>query len=171
MLINEKHLQKLSLNFLYGCLENKELVRKHILGTGCERVAFDLDNNLVLKISKKMFVNDGEYYEGKQTNREIEIWKELNEEERKLFNPILFIGEFQSEQYIIVPRIKTFGASLSIDNLEDYVQSQEIDYDFSLLQALAELHSLDYYDMIENNDNFGFNHLGEFVVSDFGLLK
>lgn len=173
-------LLKLAYSVLEKCKTNREYEMNRTLGMGCERVAYTLSPGLVIKIAKHAFIGSIEdakedkmddrydYCEEWQTEKELEIWEKMTPEEKVLFNPILASGTIDGFPFTISPMVEVDVAGHY--NADEYCEVNEIDFNFRLLERVAEKYGLDYYDMVCNSSNFGLNKEGGFVVTDFGLL-
>lgn len=170
---------KLATEFLYKCKEDSVFEKAKRLGTGCERIAYEITEALVLKVRKDIFIptEESECYwddrydwsDEEQTEREIKIWEELSPEEKKLFNPILFHGEFMGYTFTICPKVEIAGDDY--EDLDEFLYGiGDHSFDLSLLQDISDRYELDAYDMVSNVQNFGKNKDGKAVITDFGLL-
>lgn len=168
---------------------NPDVGAKLSLGAGCERVAYKLNDELVVKIEKDIMYNkeaferligSQEVYkysrelwdstpEG-QTGAELDIYKNATEAEKKLLNPLLAHGKFKNGTYTVSPVVKT-GKILEYDNLYQLCNINELDFDFELLSEFCYKFDLDFDDIVDNKGNFGLNLKGEPVVIDFGLAS
>ncbi len=171
------------IEFLAKCDEGMLNEEDYILGTGCERIAYDLGDNLVLKIRKDLMLGnkDAEYAEShervwdycemNQTEAEVKMWEGFLDHQKTLFNPILASGKYLGDVFTIVPKMIAFGRDIEdrITNAIEYCEFNEINFDFEELDRIACKYDLDYCDMTSNLDNFGLNVNGDFVISDFGL--
>lgn len=172
-------LLKLAVLTLNECKYDERKANNRTLGTGCERIAYALNPGYIVKIAKHAFINMEldeddwddryDYSEEWQTEKEIEIWKQMSPEEQSLFSPIVAHGKFDSFPFIVSPMIDIIGG---IGNSAmDYCKKNEIEFDFDLLRSVAEKFDLDFYDMTENSNNFGITREGKLVITDFGLLN
>lgn len=167
---------------------NPRLAVKLSLGTGCERVAYKLDEQYAVKIPKDAMYNEkalsevkGESFEldlysrhlwdmsfEDQTDREIQLLESLTEDEAKLFNPILEIGEFQGNKFTISPLVE-IGRNIDCHDIEDLCKATGKSFNYDCLREVSKKFSLDYYDLTENSGNFGLNSNGDIVIIDYGL--
>lgn len=173
-------LLKLAYRVLEKCKSDRKYEENRTLGMGCERVAYALSTELVVKIAKHAFIGSPleddvdewderyDYSEEWQTEKELEIWDKLSDKEKTLFNPILANGEFSGFPFIISPLVEINEERFS--NAIDYAEREKIDFDFELLEKISKEYELDYTDMVENTSNFGLTREGKMVITDFGLL-
>lgn len=176
-------LLKLAYEVLKKCKEDSRYEGRLVLGTGCERIAYKLNDDYVLKIAKHAFIEATEdeddrygldddrydYCEEWQTEREIEIWEKMSTEEQSLFNPIVASGKFEGYPFIVSPYVEIEGYGR--DSAMVYCKQNELRFDFELLTRVAKKFTLDFYDMTENSSNFGLTKDGKLVVTDFGLTE
>lgn len=172
-----KELLKLAYDFLTKCQSDEEFEEEARLGMGCERIAYKLNDDYVVKIAKNAFCNYDldecewddryDYSEEGQTEEEIHIWEQLTPEEKSLFNPIVASGKFYSLPFTVMPMVKIVNGG---SNAEEVCKKNEINFDFNLLRDISDRFELDFWDMVDNTSNFGFDKLGNFVITDFGLI-
>ena len=172
-----KELLKLAYDFLTKCQSDEVFEEKARLGMGCERIAYKLNDDYIVKIAKNAFCDYDldeyewddryDYSEEGQTEEEIHIWEQLTPEEKSLFNPIVASGKFDNLPFTVMPMVKILNGE---SNAKDVCEQNEINFDFKLLENVAERFELDFWDMIDNTSNFGFDKLGNFVITDFGLI-
>lgn len=172
-----KELLKLAYDFLTRCQSDEGFEEKARLGMGCERIAYKLNDDYIVKIAKNTFCDYDldeyewddryDYSEEGQTEEEIHIWEQLTPEEKSLFNPIVASGKFDNLPFTVMPMVKILNGE---SNAKDVCEQNEINFDFKLLENVAERFELDFWDMIDNTSNFGFDKLGNFVITDFGLI-
>ena len=172
-----KELLKLAYDFLTKCQSDEVFEEKARLGMGCERIAYKLNDDYIVKIAKNAFCDYDldedewddryDYSEERQTEEEIHIWEQLTPEEKSLFNPIVASGKFDNLPFTVMPMVKILNGE---SNAKDVCEQNEINFDFKLLENVAERFELDFWDMIDNTSNFGFDKLGNFVITDFGLI-
>ena len=94
------------------------------LGNGCERIAYKLTEDLVVKISKEAMFNEEildiqtetdveirkysralwDFCLEDQTETELFIHSRLTDEQKKLFNPILFNDVYNGHMFTIAPK-------------------------------------------------------------------
>lgn len=168
---------------------NPDVGAKLSLGVGCERVAYKLNDELVVKIEKDTMYNkeaferligSQEVYnyskelwdstpEG-QTRTEVSIYENATEAEKKLLNPLLAHGKFKNGNYTVSPTVRT-GKALDYDSLYLLCDVNEHNFDFKVLSEFCNRFELDYDDIVDNKGNFGLNLKGEPVVIDFGLAS
>lgn len=173
-----KELLKLAYDFLTKCQSDKKFEEKARLGMGCERIAYKLNDDYVVKIAKNAFCNydldEGEwddrydFSEEGQTEEEIHIWEQLTPEEKSLFNPIVASGKFYNLPFTVMPMVKIANGKY---DAEEVCKKNEINFNFQLLRDISERFELDFWDMVGNTSNFGFDKLGNFVITDFGLAE
>lgn len=167
---------------------NPKLALQLKLGEGCERIAYQLNEDYVVKIEKKAMFNEENYkenekdtkislyylnlrdasYEG-QFDREFELVDLLTEEESKVINPIVDVGEFNDGLYCISPKVTT-GMELKCYSVEELCEKYDKTFDYEALNEFGEKHGLDIYDMTDNSGNFGINKDGDIVIIDYGLM-
>ena len=172
-----KELLKLAYDFLTKCQSDEVFEEKARLGMGCERIAYKLNDDYIVKIAKNAFCDYDldedewddryDYSEERQTEEEIHIWEQLTPEEKSLFNPIVASGKFDNLPFTVMPMVKILNGE---SNAKDVCEQNEINFDFKLLENVAERFELDFWDMVDNTSNFGFDKLGNFVITDFGLI-
>lgn len=168
---------------------NPRLGAQLALGNGCERIAYKLTEDLVVKIGKEAMFDeeileackdDAELFKYRralwdytiedQTELELEIFNGLEEKEKGLFNPILEKDVFNNQIFTISPRITT-GRDLGIYSLFSLEDKLESGFDFDTLRDVCDRYELDFQDVVDNSGNFGVNKQGEIVVIDFGLVQ
>ena len=172
-----KELLKLAYDFLTKCQLDEEFEEEARLGMGCERAAYKLNEDYIVKIAKNAFCNYDldedewddryDYSEERQTEEEIHVWEQLTPEERSLFNPIVASGKFCNLPFMVMPMVKILNGEYGA---KEVCEKNEINFNFKLLEDVAERFELDFWDMVENTTNFGFDKLGNFVITDFGLI-
>lgn len=172
-----KELLKLAYDFLTRCQSDEGFEEKARLGMGCERIAYKLNDDYIVKIAKNAFCDYSldmdewddryDYSEERQTEEEIHIWEQLTPEEKSLFNPIVASGKFSNLTFTVMPMVKIVNGG---SNAEEVCKKNEINFDFNLLRDISDRFELDFWDMVDNTSNFGFDKLGNFVITDFGLI-
>lgn len=173
-----KELLKLAYDLLTKCQSDEVFEEKARLGMGCERIAYKLNDDYIVKIAKNAFCDYDldedewddryDYSEERQTEEEIHIWEQLTPEEKSLFNPIVASGNFCNLPFTVMPMVKIVNGN---HDAREICEKNEINFNFQLLRDIAERFELDFWDMTSNTSNFGFDKLGNFVITDFGLAE
>lgn len=168
-----------AIKFLEKCQNDFTFEEVRRLGCGCERIAYSMGDGLVLKVRKDLFFDSEEagsdwderahISEEYQTDREIEIWEKMSEDERAFFNPILAHGKYQGEAFIVTPYVEVQAYCEEEVWAEEVAEQNELSFDFRKLEKVAAKFGLDFCDMINNSNNFGINETGQLVITDFGL--
>lgn len=168
---------------------NPRLGAQLALGNGCERIAYKLTEDLVVKINKEAMFNEEilepfkddnellkyrralwDFCVEEQTELELEIFEGLKEDEKEIFNPILARDVFNNQIFTISPRITT-GRDLGVYSLFSLESKLECGFDFDTLRDVCDRYELDFQDVVDNSGNFGVNKDGKIVVIDFGLVQ
>lgn len=159
------------------------------LGCGCERIAYQLTDDLVVKIDKEAMYNKEllatyiedmevhkysrslwDYAPEDQSALESHIYETLSEEERKIVNPILGEGSYKGHKFLICPKVKP-AREYNVNTLQGLSRKLEKPFDMALLKKFCYKNDLDFGDLVENPGNFGIDANDNIVLIDYGLRE
>lgn len=151
------------------------------LGEGSSRVAFKLDDDYVIKISKnniQQFNNRPQNSRRRCNNgiqqslKELEVWKNCPDHLKFLLNPIEYYGVYGGRVYLIQPLVEICYDDFSSGDIYEVMDEMDC-HDEDFLNGVGELchhfelHSGDIYD---NISNVGYSRDYGFVITDYGYV-